>query len=67
MLWSPVPRNRECTDCKPCHAMMPHGADALVPRLFGEGRPGGVILLGGAMGTDLALDVYAVLPLVVPK
>jgi len=47
--------------------MMPHGADALVPRLFGEGRPGGVILLGGAMGTDLALDVYAVLPLVVPK
>ncbi|NUB45242.1 Tm-1-like ATP-binding domain-containing protein [Fertoebacter nigrum] len=47
--------------------MMASGAAALVRRLFDEGRFDGVIILGGSMGTDLALDVCAALPLGVPK
>ncbi len=53
---------------EPRHA--DHGAR--VPRrlrvkLYREGRFDGVIVLGGTMGTDLALDVCAALPLGVPK
>ncbi|WP_137702449.1 Tm-1-like ATP-binding domain-containing protein [Marimonas lutisalis] len=51
------------------HAMqiMAEGAAALALRLYREGRIDGVIVLGGSMGTDLALDVCAALPLGVPK
>lgn len=43
------------------------GASRLCLSLYAEGKLDGVLLLGGTMGTDLALDVTAVLPLGVPK
>ena len=46
---------------------MARGAAALCARLQAEGRFDGVIVLGGSMGTDLALDLSAALPLGVPK
>jgi uncharacterized protein (UPF0261 family) len=51
------------------HAMqiMAKGASLLATRLHHEGRFDGVIVLGGTMGTDLALDVTSALPLGVPK
>jgi uncharacterized protein (UPF0261 family) len=51
------------------HAMqiMAQGASLLSARLFAEGVFDGMIVLGGTMGTDLALDVAAALPLGVPK
>lgn len=51
------------------HAMqiMAKGAALLTARLFGEGRFDGMVVLGGTMGTDLALDVCTALPLGVPK
>lgn len=51
------------------HAMqiMAKGAAALALRLYREGKVDGVIVLGGTMGTDLALDVCQALPLGVPK
>ena len=51
------------------HAMqiMAKGASLLAARLHREGVFDGVIVLGGTMGTDLALDVCAALPLGVPK
>ncbi|WP_425074443.1 Tm-1-like ATP-binding domain-containing protein [Sagittula sp. S175] len=47
--------------------IMARGAAALALRLYREGLFDGVIVLGGTMGTDLALDVCAALPLGVPK
>ncbi|MHA6265168.1 Tm-1-like ATP-binding domain-containing protein [Arenibacterium sp. CAU 1754] len=47
--------------------IMAKGASALAGRLFGEGKFDGAIVLGGTMGTDLALDVCTALPLGVPK
>lgn len=47
--------------------IMAAGATALAKRLHGEGRFDGIIVLGGSMGTDLALDVTQALPLGVPK
>jgi len=47
--------------------MMARGAAALARQLHGEGRFDGVLVLGGSMGTDLALDLCAALPLGVPK
>ena len=47
--------------------IMADGAALLTARLHREGRFDGVIVLGGTMGTDLALDVCAALPLGVPK
>lgn len=47
--------------------IMAEGAARLARRLHGEGRFDGVIVLGGSMGTDLALDLCAALPLGVPK
>ncbi len=47
--------------------IMAAGASALALRLYREGRIDGVIVLGGTMGTDVALDVCAALPLGVPK
>jgi len=46
---------------------MARGASALAARLYREGRFDGAIVLGGSMGTDLALDLCAALPLGVPK
>ena len=47
--------------------IMAQGAAALARRLYDAGRIDGVIVLGGTMGTDLALDLCAALPLGVPK
>ncbi|MDJ0824937.1 MAG: Tm-1-like ATP-binding domain-containing protein [Rhodobacter sp.] len=51
------------------HAMqiMARGAAVLAARLQAEGRIDGAIVLGGSMGTDLAIDLCAALPLGVPK
>lgn len=46
---------------------MARGSAALAARLHREGRFDGVLVLGGSMGTDLALDLCAALPLGVPK
>ncbi|MEP1486854.1 MAG: Tm-1-like ATP-binding domain-containing protein [Algibacter sp.] len=43
------------------------GASKLTRQLYDEGKIEGMIALGGTMGTDLALDVAASLPLGVPK
>jgi uncharacterized protein (UPF0261 family) len=43
------------------------GASNLVKRLYNQGKIDGIIVLGGSMGTDLALDVCSALPLGVPK
>lgn len=47
--------------------IMAQGAAARALELYREGRIDGVIVLGGTMGTDLALDLCAALPLGVPK
>jgi uncharacterized protein (UPF0261 family) len=47
--------------------IMSAGASATARRLQEEGRIDGVIILGGTMGTDLALDVCQALPLGFPK
>lgn len=47
--------------------IMAKGASLLTTRLHAQGAFDGVIILGGSMGTDLALDVTSALPLGVPK
>lgn len=47
--------------------LMAKGASAVVVELYAKRQFDGVLVLGGSMGTDLALDVCAVLPLGVPK
>lgn len=47
--------------------IMAGGAALLTSRLYSEGNFDGIIVLGGTMGTDLALDVCSALPLGVPK
>lgn len=47
--------------------IMAKGAAALVAQLYAQGAFDGLIVLGGSMGTDLALDVCTALPLGVPK
>ena len=47
--------------------IMASGAALLDSRLYLEREFDGMIVLGGTMGTDLALDVAAALPLGVPK
>ncbi|MEO9652723.1 MAG: Tm-1-like ATP-binding domain-containing protein [Roseobacter sp.] len=47
--------------------IMGQGAALLTARLHREGKIDAVIVLGGTMGTDLALDVCSALPLGVPK
>src|SRR5690606_458465 len=47
--------------------IMARGAAVIAARLQAEGRIDGAIVLGGSMGTDLALDLCAALPLGVPK
>lgn len=48
-------------------ALMAKGASALAETLHQSGLIDGAMLLGGSMGTDLALDVAGALPLGVPK
>ncbi|MFN3547309.1 MAG: Tm-1-like ATP-binding domain-containing protein [Mesorhizobium sp.] len=48
-------------------ALMAAGSARLARGLYDEGRIDGALILGGTMGTDLALDVAAALPLGVPK
>ena len=47
--------------------IMARGAAAVALDLYRSGRIHGVIVLGGTMGTDLALDLCSALPLGVPK
>jgi len=47
--------------------LMALGASRLARQLHDAGQADGVIILGGSMGTDLALDVAVALPLGVPK
>ena len=47
--------------------IMAQGAAAKALELYRAGRIDGVIVLGGTMGTDLAPDLCAALPLGVPK
>ena len=47
--------------------IMALGASRLTADLHQQGRIDGVVILGGTMGTDLALDVCQALPLGVPK
>ena len=47
--------------------LMALGASLLAAQLQREGRINGMLALGGTMGTDLALDVAAALPLGFPK
>jgi uncharacterized protein (UPF0261 family) len=47
--------------------IMARGAATVAARLHTEGRIHGAIVLGGTMGTDLALDLCAALPVGVPK
>jgi uncharacterized protein (UPF0261 family) len=48
-------------------ALMAQGASALTAEMQREGQIDGLLVLGGTMGTDLALDVASSLPLGVPK
>jgi uncharacterized protein (UPF0261 family) len=48
-------------------SLMARGAARLVAALHAQGRIDGLLALGGTMGTDLALDAAAALPLGVPK
>jgi uncharacterized protein (UPF0261 family) len=47
--------------------LMALGASRLVARMHADGEIDGLLALGGTMGTDLALDAAAALPLGVPK
>ena len=47
--------------------VMADGASLLASRLYKENKFDGVLILGGSMGTDLALDVCSALPIGVPK
>ncbi len=57
----------DCGDENTAMQIMARGASAEAARLHREGKVDGVIVLGGTMGTDLALDVCQALPLGVPK
>ncbi len=47
--------------------IMAGGASALAAELHGRGEFDGIVILGGTMGTDAALDICGALPLGVPK
>lgn len=47
--------------------IMAKGASTLARTLFEQGKFDGVVVLGGTMGTDAALDICQALPLGVPK
>jgi uncharacterized protein (UPF0261 family) len=48
-------------------ALTAQGASKLARQLYDAGKIDATLILGGSMGTDLALDVAAALPLGVPK
>lgn len=56
-----------CDDENAAMQIMAAGSAALTGQLHEQGTIDGVIVLGGTMGTDLALDVCQALPLGVPK
>ncbi len=58
---------KSCGDENRAMSKMAEGAAAIATRLSAQGRIDGMLALGGTMGTDLALDVAAALPLGVPK
>ncbi len=47
--------------------IMANGASVLARKLHGEGKFDGIVILGGTMGTDAALDICQALPLGLPK
>ena len=47
--------------------IMARGSAAAALKLYRDGKIDGVIVLGGTMGTDLALDLCSALPVGVPK
>lgn len=47
--------------------IMANGASTLARKLFADGTFDGMVVLGGTMGTDAALDICQALPLGVPK
>lgn len=47
--------------------IMARGSSALARQLFKDGKFDGCVILGGTMGTDVALDICQALPLGVPK
>ena len=55
------------TDENEAMALMARGAAVLLRRLSDDGHIDGFVALGGTMGTDLALEAAAALPLGVPK
>ena len=57
----------DCADENHAMQIMARGASAMAAKLQREGRANGVIILGGTMGTDLALEVCQALPLGMPK
>jgi uncharacterized protein (UPF0261 family) len=64
---SSIPEVIESGDENTAMQIMANGASALAKRLHAEGRFDGIVILGGTMGTDVALDVCQALPLGVPK
>ncbi|WP_088280209.1 Tm-1-like ATP-binding domain-containing protein [Ideonella sp. A 288] len=62
-----LPALAACGDEHQAMTAMAAGAATIAARLQAEGRVQGLLALGGTMGTDLAFDVAAALPLGVPK
>jgi uncharacterized protein (UPF0261 family) len=58
---------RENKDRGQAVAAMARGAEALVPKLYAEGRFDGILALGGGGGTSVACAAMRTLPLGVPK
>jgi uncharacterized protein (UPF0261 family) len=58
---------RECGDENTAMIAMARGASLLTAQRVATKQAHGVLMLGGSMGTDLALDVASALPLGVPK
>ena len=56
-----------CGDENLAMTMMAEGARKLTLQRYRQGQLHGILALGGTMGTDLALDVTAALPLGIPK
>lgn len=57
----------DCGDENTAMQIMARGASALARSLHSRGQFDGVVILGGSMGTDVALDICQALPLGVPK
>ncbi len=58
---------RDSGDENSAMTLMARGAALLASQLHAQGRIQGLLALGGTMGTDLAFDVSAALPVGVPK